>query len=391
MPTSKRLATIPPFVFTALDAQRKALEAAGQDVINLSVGDPDMGAPQFVVDALTSAAADPANHHYNYGRGRPELLEAAAEFMQRRFGVTVDPATHIQILVGSKEGLAHLPLGVSDPGDRMLFPDPCYPVYRNAALYTGMVPAPVALRESNGWMMDFDAIDPTGASLLLVNHPGNPTAATAPVEFFDRAARFATSNNLTLVSDQAYSEIYFDEADRPPSLWQAESADINATPAVEFHSLSKTFCMTGWRIAFAVGHPDVISALARVKATHDSGVFAPIQLAGAEALRRFDDPAVAEYRRIYESRRDTLVPALNELGLVTPSPKAGFFAWGKVPANMTSAEFATRCLDEARVVLVPGSAFGDPGEGYFRVALTVGEDRLREAAERLAKIAVATA
>jgi len=386
MPTSKRLASIPPFVFTALDAQRKALEAEGHDVINLSVGDPDMGAPKFVVDALTRAATDPANHHYNYGRGRPELLQAAAEFMKRRFNVDADPDKHIQILIGSKEGLAHLPLAVADPGDRMHFPDPCYPVYRNAALYTGLTPAPVALSEDNAWMMDFDAIDPAGAAMLLVNHPGNPTAATAPVDFFDRAARFATQHDITLVSDQAYSEIYFDDDHKPPSLWQAESADIDSTPAVEFHSLSKTFCMTGWRIAFAVGNPDVVSALARVKATHDSGPFAPIQLAGAEALKRYDDPAVAAYRDTYRARRDVLIPALNDLGLETPAPKAGFFAWGKVPAGTTSAEFAKRCLDEARVVIVPGSAFGAPGEGYFRVALTVDESRLREAVERLTKV-----
>lgn len=391
MPISHRLAAIPPFVFTALETQRKALEAQGHDVINLSVGDPDMGAPAFVVEALQKAAGDPANHHYNYGRGRPELLDAAAEFMQRRFGVTVDPNRHLQILIGSKEGLAHLPLAVSNPGDRLLFPDPCYPVYRNAAVYTGMTPAPVALREENGWMMDFDAIDPTGAALLFVNHPGNPTGATAPLGFFDDAARFATRHELTLLSDQAYSEIYFDEAYKPPSLWQAESADLESTPALEFHSLSKTFCMTGWRVAFAVGRPDIIDALAKVKATHDSGPFAPIQLAGAEALRRYDDPAIDEYRRVYQSRRDTLIPALNELGLDIPSPNAGFFAWGKVPAGTTSAEFAKRCLDEARVVLVPGSAFGEPGEGYFRVALTVGESRLREAVERLGKIMAATA
>ncbi len=391
MPTSARLAAIPPFVFTALGAQRTALEAQGHDVINLSVGDPDMGAPAFVVEALQKAAGDPANHHYNYGRGRPELLDAAAGFMARRFGVKVDPDRHLQILIGSKEGLAHLPLAVSNPGDRLLYPEPCYPVYGNAAIYTGMKPAPVALSEANGWRMDFNTIDPTGASLLLVNHPGNPTAATAGLDFFEDAARFATKHDLTLLSDQAYSEIYFDAEHKPPSLWQAESADIESTPALEFHSLSKTFCMTGWRVAFAVGRPDIITALGKVKATHDSGVFAPIQLAGAEALKRYDDEAVAEYRRIYESRRDMLIPALNELGLHTPLPQAGFFAWGKVPAGTTSEAFAKRCLDEAHVMLVPGTAFGATGEGYFRVALTTGEDRLREAVRRLEKVLALTA
>jgi LL-diaminopimelate aminotransferase len=243
------------------------------------------------------------------------------------------------------------------------------------------------LTQANGWMPDFDRIsesDARDAKLMIVNHPGNPAAATAPLSFFDRAASFARERDIVLVSDQAYSEIYFDAADRPPSLWQAESADLETTPALEFHSLSKTFCMTGWRLAFAIGREDVIAALGKVKATHDSGAFTPIQLAGAEALDRYDDPAVAAYRETYHNRREALIPALQAAGFEILPPKAGFFCWGKCPRGWSSEAFAERCLHEAGVVLVPGSAFGTSGEGWFRIALTVPEDRLREAAERLA-------
>lgn len=384
---SKRLQNLPAFIFTRLEAERKALEAQGRDVITLAVGDPDMPPPAFVVETLKRVADDPEAHHYNYGKGRPELLEAIGRFMSRRFGVEIDPRRHVQVLLGSKEGLAHLPLAVADVGDAMLYPDPCYPVYRNAAVFTGLRPVPMPLTEANDWMPDLDAIterDAREAKLMIVNHPGNPAAATAPASFFDRAARFASRNDIVLVSDQAYSEIYFDEADKPPSLWQAESADIETTPALEFHSLSKTFCMTGWRLAFAVGREDVIAALGKVKATHDSGAFTPIQLAGVQALERYDDPAVAEYREIYRSRRDALIPALQSAGFEILPPKAGFFCWGKCPRGWSSEAFAERCLHEAGVVLVPGSAFGTSGEGWFRIALTVPEDRLREAAGRLA-------
>jgi LL-diaminopimelate aminotransferase len=386
---SERLRNLPAFIFTRLEAERRALEAQGRDVITLAVGDPDMPPPGFVIDALKKSAGDPDAHHYNYGRGRPELRSAVARFMKRRFDVDCDPDRHVQVLLGSKEGLAHLPLAVADPGDAMLYPDPCYPVYRNAAVFTGLRPVPMPLTEANSWLPDLGAIDPAdaaGARLMIVNHPGNPAAATAPLSFFDDAARFASERNIVLVSDQAYSEIYFDDADKPPSLWQAPSANLEETPALEFHSLSKTFCMTGWRIAFAVGREDVIAALSKVKATHDSGAFTPVQIAAAEALDRYDDPAVAAFRETYRRRRDALVPALQRAGFDIAPPKAGFFCWGRCPAGVTSETFAERCLREAGVVLVPGSAFGPSGEGWFRIALTVPEDRLTEATERLAKL-----
>jgi len=387
---SRRLQNLPAFIFTRLESERRALEARGRDVITLAVGDPDMPPPGFVVDALKRSASDPEAHRYNYGKGRPELRAAVARFMRRRFGVHCDPNRHVQVLLGAKEGLAHLPLAVADPGDAMLFPDPCYPVYRNAAVFTGLRPVPMPLTEAGGWTPDLAAIDPRDAHearLLIINHPGNPAAATVGIDVYDRAARFATAHDLVLVSDQAYSEIYFDDSHRPPSLWQAPAADLDATPAIEFHSLSKTFCMTGWRIAFAVGREDVIDALSNVKATHDSGAFTPIQIAAAEALDRYDDPAVAAYRDAFRRRRDALVPALQRAGFHLPAPTAGFFCWGRCPDGWSSEDFATRCLHEAAVILVPGAAFGPAGEGWFRLALTVPEDRLAEAAARLAALA----
>ena len=389
MPISTRLTALPPYVFARLDAAQQKLKAEGKDVISLAVGDPDMGAPSFVVDVLKATADDPAHHRYNYGRGRPEFLAAAADFMKRRFGLDADPTRHILTLVGSKEGLAHLPLAVADPGDVMLHPDPCYPVYRNAAAFTGLRAVPVPLRAENGWLLDFGTIsrqDARDARLLIMNHPGNPTAAVAPASHYAEAARFAAAHDIVLASDQAYSEIYYDPSDAPVSLWEAPGVDLETTPAIEFHSLSKTFCMTGWRLGFAVGREDILDALTKVKSTHDSGVFTPIQLAGAEALRRYDDPAVIRYRETYRARRDAIVPALRALGLDIHPPRAGFFAWGRVPTGWTSRTFADRCLHEASVVVVPGDAFGAPGEGWFRVALTVDVPRLHEAAARLAKI-----
>jgi LL-diaminopimelate aminotransferase len=380
---SERLKALPPFLFTEIRRRVRAARDRGVDVISLGVGDTDQPTPPHIVRALGEAAAEPANHRYPTGesRGMPAFREAVAAWYERRFGVVLDPATEVQALLGSKEGSHHIALGLLDPRDVALTPDPGYPAYDASVLLAGARPVHVPLRARDGFLVDFDAIDPEvarAAKLMWLNYPNNPTAALATVGFYQRAVEFARANGIVLVSDNPYTEIAFDGV-RVPSILQVEGAkDV----AVEFNSLSKTYNMTGWRVGMAVGNRRVIDAITQVKENTDSGVFNPVQYAAVAALEGPQD-VVARNVAIYARRRDLVVETLRGLGLDVPSPKATFYVWSPVPHGMTSAGFCERLLDLTGIVVIPGTGYGPCGEGYFRLSLGVPDDALDEAMHRI--------
>lgn len=397
---SDRLRALPPFLFDEIDRKKRERIAAGADVINLGVGDPDQPTPDFIVEAMNRAMRDLPNQQYPaVGGGLKLFREAAARFMHARFGVAVDPMKHIVCCIGSKDGIAHLPWAVTNPGDTVVVPDPAYPVYEIGAVLAGCRVARTPLTREGGWRPDFESIDPVTAAaarILWLNYPSNPTAAVGDLDLFGRSIEWAErtwdgrtggQRGCIVASDVAYSELYFEHL--PPSIWQAPNADIDRTPAIEFHSLSKTFNMTGWRIGFAVGHPEIISALAGVKANVDSGVFNAIQAAGAAALDNYRHDAVERMRRLYRERRDVIVPALRAAGCEVDTPEAGFFVWARTPAGpdgrpVDSMAFAGTLLERADTVVVPGAGFSPRARDFIRIALTVDADRMREAASRIA-------
>lgn len=390
---SQRLQALPPFLFNEIDNKKRAAIAKGMDVINLGVGDPDKPTPGFVIDEMDRAMRVPVNHQYPDCWGTRGFLEAAAGFMERRFGVKVDPARNILALIGGKDGISHFPLGVIDPGDGVIVFTPAYPVYAGGAILAGGVVNRVHTAAEHGWTPDFAKVPAEVARasrLMWLNYPCNPTGACADVALYEEAVGFGAKHELVVASDLAYSEVYFD---RPvPSLWQAKNADINSTLAIEFHSLSKTFNMTGWRIGFAVGHEGVIGALRQVKDNYDSGVFNAIQAAGAVALRRFDDPVIAGLREEYRARRDLATAGLRAIGCDVTPPKAGIFVWARCPIDpgtgrpMDSWMFAGKLIDEAGVVTVPGAGFDETASGWFRLSLTRETHRIAEAMERLKRL-----
>lgn len=381
---AQRLAQLPPYLFSEIDrAKRKAIEE-GVDIINLGVGDPDLPTPEGVIEALCEAARNPENHRYPSYEG---LLEARHEFslyMKRRFDVQVDPATEALTLIGSKEGIAHTPLAFVNPGDIVLLPDPGYPVYNASTVLAGGIPYAFPLYAANNFVPDFDGIDPQlarRAKLMFLNYPNNPTAAVADRELFERAVDFAKRYNVIICQDAAYCEMTYDDY-RPVSILEVEGGkDV----AIEFHSLSKTYNMTGWRIGFAVGNREIVSALRAVKTNVDSGVFQAVQYAAIAALK---SPAriVADIRSIYAERRDTIVDGLAAAGWKVPKPKATFYLWVPAPPGYSSSELTATLLKEAGIVTTPGIGFGINGEGFVRMALTVGKERLAEAVERIKNI-----
>ena len=313
-----------------------------------------------------------------------EFRTAAAQWFERRFGISMDPNTEVLTLIGSKEGIAHIPLAFVNPGDYVLVPSPGYPVYRVATLFAGGTPYFLPLLKENRFLPKLSEIPKEVAEkskLLFINYPNNPTSAIAERPFFEEVVAFAQQYGIIVCHDAAYSELAFDGY-RPLSFFEIKGAK---EVGIEFHSLSKTFNMTGWRIGFAVGHPDIISGLGKVKTNIDSGLFQAIQEAGIEALHRYDTP-IPHLIRIYESRRDVMVKGLREIGLEVDLPKATFYLWIRVPPGYTSSQFATLLIEQAGIVVTPGNGFGEAGEGYFRIALTVDESRLKEAVERLKKI-----
>lgn len=381
MEPPERLKKLPPYLFVEVDRRKRELLAKGKDVIDLGVGDPDLPSHDFVIEELARMARIPKNHRYALDAGLPELREAFQHWFQNRFRVKLDPSEEIFPLIGSKEGLAHLPLAVLNPGDVSLVPDPCYPVYKSATHLAGGIPHLMPLLESKDFLPDYSLIEPEvleKAKLLFLNYPNNPTSACATKEFFAQSVKFAKEHGILLAQDAAYSEVTFDSY-VAPSILEIEGAK---EVAIEFHSLSKTYNMTGWRIGFAVGNREAIRLLAKVKANVDSGIFQAIQLAGKCALEK-GKSALDGTLEIYKKRRDLFVNGLNRLGWRLPMPKGTFYVWIPVPPGYTSQELALKFLEEAQIVVTPGNGFGPNGEGYIRVSLTISEKRLEEALKRI--------
>ncbi|GJL54817.1 MAG: aminotransferase [Nitrospirales bacterium] len=379
-----RIRTLPPYLFAAIDEmKRKAIER-GMDIINLGIGDPDLPTPTPIIDRLKQAAEDPRHHQYPSYDGMLSFRTAVANWYKRRFGVEADPASEVVTLIGSKEGIGHVPLAFINPGDVVLVPSPGYPVYPVATSFAGGTSHFMPLLKENGFLPDLDAIPveiARKAKLMFLNSPNNPTSVVADTAFFQRVVGFAREHHIIVCHDAAYTEIYYD-GQRPASFLEAEGAK---EVGIEFHSLSKTFNMTGWRIGFAVGHRDAISGLGKVKTNIDSGVFQAIQEAGITALES-DDQLTDGLRAIYQERRDTLVPGLQGLGLTLDNPMAAFYVWIEVPKGYTSASFTAHLIEQAGIVTTPGNGFGDPGEGYIRMTVTTSKERLAEAVDRMKKI-----
>jgi len=380
---AERLKALPPYLFAEIDKKKKAAIAAGHDVINLGVGDPDTPTPGFIIEELSRAAHDPKNHQYALDAGLLEFRQAAADWCGRRFGVKLCPDTEILPTIGSKEAIAHFPLAVLNPGDVALVPEPGYPPYRSGTIFAGAEPHLMPLLRKNGFLPDLDAIPAEvlrRARLIYVNYPNNPTAAVATREFYTKLAAFARKHRLIVASDAAYTEIYFDEP--PLSFLEVDGAK---EIAIEFHSLSKTFNMTGWRIGFAAGNPSLVAHLGRLKTNLDSGIFQAIQYAGVKALENAEK-VTEGLLTMYRGRRDALVAGFTAAGWDVVPPRATFYAWIATPRGLPSTEVAAKLLEEADIVVTPGVGFGPSGEGYVRAALTVNEDRIREAARRIAKL-----
>ena len=383
---SERLKKLPPYLFRELDRKRDEARAKGVDVIDLGVGDPDLPTPEPIIEALRDAVKDPKNHRYPSYTGMIEFRNAAARWYEKRFGVKLDPEQEIITLIGSKEGIAHFPLAFVNSGDVVLVPSPAYPVYRISTIFADGVPYLMPLLEENSFLPDLSKIPEEvvkKAKLMFINYPNNPTSAIADISFFKEVISFAKKHDIIVCHDAAYTEITFDGY-TAPSILQVEGAkDIS----IEFHSLSKTYNMTGWRIGFAVGNRELISALGAVKSNIDSGAFQAVQIAGIKALQ-LDESWIKRTIDIYKTRRDLLVDALNKIGLKVQPPKATFYLWVKVPEGYTSESFASKLLDDAGIVVTPGKGFGDPGEGYIRISLTQQDNRLKEAAERIKRVGI---
>lgn len=380
---AQRIKDLPPYLFAAIDAKKEEVKAKGVDVIDLGVGDPDMPTPAHIVKSLQEAAARPEHHRYPSYVGMLSYRQAAAAWFQRRFGVSFDPATEVVSLIGSKEGIAHVPLAFVDPGDYVLVPDPGYPVYGIATSFAGGIPYLMPLKAENDFLPDLDAIPAevaAKAKLMFINYPNNPTGAVADEAFFARVIEFSARHNIIVCHDAAYTEMAYDGY-VPMSFLQVPGA---AEVGFEFHSLSKTYNMTGWRIGFAIGNRELVAGLGKVKTNIDSGAFEAIQQAGITALSS-DQQCVREMNDIYRERRDLMVDFLRRAGFTVSSPKATFYLWINNPKGMSSAEVSTMFLEKAGVVVTPGNGFGAAGEGYFRISLTVPKERLNEAGERIVK------
>ena len=381
---AQRIVELPPYLFAAIDKKKTEMRKKGMDLIDLGIGDPDLPTPKLIIERLKKASENPVHHRYPSYEGMIEFRKAVSRWYGRRFGVELNPETEVLSLIGSKEGIAHIPLAFVNPGDYALVPDPAYPVYRVATLFAGGVPHFLPLRKETGFLPNLSEIPKAvaeKAKLLFLNYPNNPTSAIAGKSFFEEVVAFAKRHQIIVCHDAAYSELAFDGF-RPPSFMEVEGAK---EVGIEFHSLSKTFNMTGWRIGFAVGCAEIVAGLGKVKTNVDSGVFQAIQEAGTDALDHLDTP-LPENIDIYERRRDVFVAGLREVGLKVERPKATFYFWVEVPRGYTSAQFATILIEQAGIVATPGNGFGDEGEGYVRMTITVGEARLKEAIERLKKI-----
>ncbi len=382
---TERLKKLPPYLFVEIDKAKSKARAENRDIIDLGIGDPDESTPKEVIEALYKAARDSKNHHYPLDQGSSAFRERIAKWYKERFQVSLDPEKEILPLLGSKEGISHMPLAFINPGDVSLIPDPCYPPYKSGTIMAGGVPYLMPLIEENNFLPDLNKISKTvleKAKIIYINYPNNPTSAICEKGFFEDVVIFAKKYNLIVASDAAYSEIVFDGY-RSSSFLKVEGGKCQGA---EFHSLSKTCNMAGWRIGFVCGNEKIIAGIAKVKSNIDSGVFNAIQMAGVTALN-IADKHLERMNKVYQERRDALVGGLNKLGWIIKKPKATFYIWARLPKkHKSSIEFASLVLDKADIVITPGVGFGASGEGYVRFALTVSKERIQEAGERLKKI-----
>jgi len=381
---ANRVKDLPPYLFATIDRMKEKAIGKGVDLIDLSIGDPDIPTPEHIVERMRKAVNNPAHHQYPSYVGMLSFRQAVADWYKRRFNVKLDPKTEVLSLIGSKEGIGHMPLAFVNPGDYVLVSSPGYPVYPVATLFAGGQTHEMPLLEKNHYLPDLKKIPKRvlkKAKLMFVNYPNNPTAACADKAFFKELVSFAAKHNILVCHDAAYTEMYYGN-DRPLSFLQIPGAK-NA--GIEFHSLSKTYNMTGWRIGFAVGNRDAIAGLGKIKTNIDSGIFQAIQEAGIEALET-KDSELKKIRKIYRERRDALYRGLTKLGLQLNNPKATFYLWVKCPVGVSSMDFTTLLLNRAGILTTPGNGFGRPGEGYVRFALTVPVTRIKEAVERIGKV-----
>ncbi len=383
MQLSERLKKLPKYLFAEIDEMKYKKIREGVDLIDLGVGDPDIPTPRHIVEAMKRAVENPKNHRYPSYEGMIEFRLAVAEFYERRKGVKLDPEREVVALIGSKEGIAHLPLAYVNDKDYVIVPDPGYPVYQSATILADGVPYRIPLRKENGFLPNFDEIPSDvakDAKIMFLNYPNNPTSAVADKEFIKEAIDFCIDNRIILAHDFAYGEITFDGYKARSFLEFENAFEI----CIEFNSLSKTFNMTGWRIGFAVGNQDILKGLLKVKTNVDSGVFQAIQEAGITALRS-EDSVIRKICEVYEERRNVLVEGLAEIGLNVEKPKATFYVWCEVPNGYTSVEFTKKLL-EVGVLVTPGIGFGECGEGFVRFSLTRDIKEIREAVDRIKRL-----
>lgn len=381
MELAKRLDRLPPYLFVEVNRKIAELQAGGKDIVNFGIGDPDLPTPSHIIERICQAAHDPVNHRYPETDGLPGLRQAIADWYARRFGVILNPAREVLPLLGSKEGIGHMALCFIERGDLALVPDPGYPPFSLGTILAGGEPYFMPLKEESDFLPNFEAIPDKvadKAKLMWLNYPNNPTGATAGLDFFEKAIHFAQQHDLVICHDAPYTEVAFDGY-KAPSFMEIPGAK---NVGVEFHSLSKTYHMTGWRIGMVVGNADMVDALFRVKSNLDSGVPQAIQYAAVEALRGSQEH-IAEHNAIFQRRRDKLVKVLIEAGLKARMPKATFYVWAKIPPGYTSMDFAKKLLDEVGIAVTPGIGYGKEGEGYVRFSLTISDDRLEEGVNRL--------
>jgi len=379
---SDRIKSLPPYPFAAIDRAKLAARKKGVDVVDLGVGDPDLPTPQIIIDALCRAAKDPENHQYPSYEGKIEFRTAVADWYKESFGVDLDPESEVLALIGSKEGIAHAPLAFLNPGNLALIPDPAYPVYKTAVEFAGGTPVILPLKRERGFLPDLDAVTSDQARksrLIFLNYPNIPTGACADVGFFKKLVDFAADNNLVILHDNPYSEVYFGEK-RPPSILEVEGArDV----AVEFHSLSKTCNMTGWRTGFVVGNSEIVKGIGNVKSNIDSGNFGAVQDAGIVALKNAKTIA-ADMRNTYKERVELLYQGLKKIGLEVEKPEATFYLWAWTGGK--SKEYTRKLIDRLGIVATPGVGFGDYGEGYVRFSVTQPTERITEAVNRMERM-----
>lgn len=379
---AERIRTLPPYLFAAIDQMKREALLKGADLIDLSIGDPDIPTLSHIVDAMKKAVEKSEHHRYPSYEGMLSYRKAVADWYKERFNVELDPEKEVISLIGSKEGIGHIPLAFIDPGDIVLVPSPGYPVYPVGTKFAGGIPYFMPLKEDNGFLPDIDSIPEDvckKAKLMFINYPNNPTSACAGTDFYKKIIEFANKYNIIVCHDAAYSEVYYEE--KPISFMQIDGAkDVG----IEFHSLSKTYNMTGWRIGFAVGNKDILSGLGKVKTNLDSGVFQAIQEASIVALKT-EDTVLKQIRNVYRERRDILYEGLKNAGFALKKPVATFYLWVKVP-NGKSIDFVAKLLKEAEVLCTPGVGFGEHGEGYIRFALTQSKEKIKEAVERIRRL-----